>query len=137
MNTITITAADIDTARTLSGKRKPRLAAYADRWDAAARAAGSRSVHAECDALTPAIRAIANSLFCRESWCVSIIGYDEIASLWTNGRNARVRSSLPRSADPLSHAVSLAIELVATLDAGEHTIAVGSTVGTRRLEFIA
>lgn len=141
MQTITITAADLATARALSGNRKPRLGSYADRWHAAARTAGSRSVHVECDALTPTLRAIADALVARESWCLSFLGYDEIAALCTRGeygwRDANVRSSLPRTADVRSHAISLAIELVATLDAGEHSIAFGWVNGARALEVAA
>lgn len=131
---IAIEDIDITTARALSGRRKPRCAAYADQWHVAARRENSRAIDTECRSpITPTIRAIADALFARESECLAYLGFDEAAALWVGGRDACVRSSLPRSAGTRSHALSLAIELVATLTPGDHDIAVGRVNAQRAL----
>lgn len=120
----TITTADTAYARRNNDRRR----GYADAWHLAWRAAG-RVRGVECvPANVPAgILALAERLATlTSSVALAYAGHDEIARVWIDGQHTRESSSLPAHAGPRSTALSLAIELVARLEPGAHTITLGT-----------
>lgn len=124
MTTIEITTADTAYARRNNDRRR----GYADAWHSAWRAAGRARGVEHTPANVPAgILALAERLATlTSSGALAYAGHDETARVWIDGQHTRESSSLPAHAGPRSTALSLAIELVARLEPGAHTITLGT-----------
>ena len=120
----TITTDDTAYARRNNDRRR----GYADAWHSAWRAAGRvRGVEYVPVNVPAGILALAGQLATlTSSGALAFAGHDEIARVWIDGQHTRESSSLPAHAGPRSTALSLAIELVARLEPGAHTITLGT-----------
>lgn len=120
----TITTDDTAYARRNNDRRR----GYADAWHSAWRAAGRvRGVEYVPVDVPAGILALAGQLATlTSSGALAFAGHDEIARVWIDGQHTRESSSLPAHAGPRSTALSLAIELVARLEPGAHTITLGT-----------
>ena len=120
----TITTDDTAYARRNNDRRR----GYADAWHSAWRAAGRvRGVEYVPVDVPAGILALAEQLTTlTSSGALAFAGHDEIARVWIDGQHTRESSSLPAHAGPRSTALSLAIELVARLEPGAHTITLGT-----------
>ena len=120
----TITTDDTAYARRNNDRRRGYANAWHSAWRAAGRVRGVEYVPVDVPA---GILALAGQLATlTSSGALAFAGHDEIARVWIDGQHTRESSSLPAHAGPRSTALSLAIELVARLEPGAHTITLGT-----------
>lgn len=124
---LAITAADTAYARRNNDRRRGYAEAWHSAWRAAGRALGVERIPANVPASILALAEQLATLLGGDHSVARWVGFDEAFVLYVDGaRRLDLRSSLPSHAGLRSSSLSLAIELVAALEPGQHTIALGS-----------